>query len=325
MHGELAEHDFEVTLAAAISVAGGTAAPSNDPTASDDDAETFFSEFGFEYIDGDITGSSEHSLGEGDTGPPGLHRIIDSLSTIIWPSMLRKTGARASRLGLTPAAPTRSGDEESDGLVSLLVPGPASRSVSLSHADEMVALERWLEDVGPDDAAAVASPLAMHAPAQPQSQPETPTQWQRFGTASADSSFAQHLTGPEQASVPEDVDGFDDDFADFVGPSSGEFQALDGEGDDEMPSHAEVVAASRRIFGQPPRDAPRDLRGGDYDITSAFSALQAMKDEIRAIEDEEERRRAAARVALGFAWGLDGGHSDDGEDEDDSAEPLHEH
>ena len=41
-----------------------------------------------------------------------------------------------------------------------------------------------------------------------------------------------------------------------------------------------------------------------FDLSRVFSALQGMKDEIAGMEDEDERRRAAARVALGLVYGL---------------------
>ena len=44
-----------------------------------------------------------------------------------------------------------------------------------------------------------------------------------------------------------------------------------------------------------------------FDLSRVFSALQGMKDEIAGMEDEDERRRAAARVALGLVYGLGAG------------------
>lgn len=47
-----------------------------------------------------------------------------------------------------------------------------------------------------------------------------------------------------------------------------------------------------------------------FDLSRVFNALQGMKAEIAGMEDEEERRRAAARVALGLVYGLEA-HSDE--------------
>lgn len=44
---------------------------------------------------------------------------------------------------------------------------------------------------------------------------------------------------------------------------------------------------------------------GGIDIERVLRSLQGLKTEIAGVEDEEERRRMAARVALGFVYGMD--------------------
>ena len=141
----------------------------------------------------------------------------------------------------------------------------------------------------------------------------------------------------------------------FMGrEDSGEYGALSDDDDDDpdLPTRAEILETSRRIFGaaSPPipdpsastptresfstnvsnapldaqpasspstsrsaagADQSLDLDDGDgdesfaaFDLSRVFSALQGMKDEIAGMEDEDERRRAAARVALGLVYGL---------------------
>ncbi len=137
------------------------------------------------------------------------------------------------------------------------------------------------------------------------------------------------------------------------------FGALDNDdGDPDLPSRAEVLATSRRLFGglltlspaptsstlagldtTPTREGPSntqpaaahpplqpsetasadssvdlslDHEDADesfaaFDLSRVLSALQGMKDEIAGMEDEDERRRAAARVALGLVYGLGAG------------------
>jgi len=156
------------------------------------------------------------------------------------------------------------------------------------------------------------------------------------------------------------VDGFEDDFTDFVGapmdhdirkpepnPTKGssfayvsldsEFNMLEGD-DTDLPSQDEIQATTRRIFGsssshpiplpEPKRQqqqhlatnssdlgaspAPStstlsdddELEFSQFDLSRVFSALQVMKEEISEITDDTERRRAAARVALGLVHGL---------------------
>ena len=52
------------------------------------------------------------------------------------------------------------------------------------------------------------------------------------------------------------------------------------------------------------RDKP-GLKSVELDMTGILSALDAMKEEVSSIGDTRERRRAAARVALGFVYGLE--------------------
>ncbi|KIK57277.1 hypothetical protein GYMLUDRAFT_247230 [Collybiopsis luxurians FD-317 M1] len=95
--------------------------------------------------------------------------------------------------------------------------------------------------------------------------------------------------------------------------------------DGDLPSQGEIRASAERIFGPLPpspsssfaalgghRANPEDDDLGDFDdddidfdLTHMVSAIQGMKEEISGIENEEERRKAAARVALGLVYGLD--------------------
>jgi hypothetical protein len=81
--------------------------------------------------------------------------------------------------------------------------------------------------------------------------------------------------------------------------------------DEEMPSTDEILLTSQRIFGQslaaPKEGEDDDGEMGEFDLGSIMGALQSMKEEIAGITNEEEKRKAAARVALGLVWGLEGG------------------
>jgi hypothetical protein len=68
----------------------------------------------------------------------------------------------------------------------------------------------------------------------------------------------------------------------------------------------------RGVFGSGPGDdlgiQRVDSEGSEdapFDLNRVFSALQGMKEEISLLDDEEERKRAAARVALGLVYGLE--------------------
>jgi hypothetical protein len=87
-----------------------------------------------------------------------------------------------------------------------------------------------------------------------------------------------------------------------------------GEGEEDIPTREEVLAVSARIFGtEKPAIAPLG-RAGDpwpedevasFDLSRIVSTLEGMKAEIAGMSDEGERRRAAARVALGLVYGLE--------------------
>lgn len=118
--------------------------------------------------------------------------------------------------------------------------------------------------------------------------------------------------------------------SDFGDPEAEEFRKHE-DSDDEMPSHAEITATSERIFGATPltfsptdgndtcsqqKDptAPSGVEAADpseadlerFDLQRMLSALQGLKEEIAGMPDSQERKRAAARVALGLVYGLNG-------------------
>lgn len=92
----------------------------------------------------------------------------------------------------------------------------------------------------------------------------------------------------------------------------------DEDDDAELPSEAEIHATSARIFGAPVSTSNEDLAlaavagssqeedVGDtaFDLTRVLTSLEGMKAEIAEIPDEDARRQAAARVALGLVYGL---------------------
>ena len=51
-------------------------------------------------------------------------------------------------------------------------------------------------------------------------------------------------------------------------------------------------------------DDDEDFELGAFDLTKVLGALQGMKEQIASMDDENERKRAAAKVALGLVYGL---------------------
>jgi hypothetical protein len=116
-----------------------------------------------------------------------------------------------------------------------------------------------------------------------------------------------------------------------------EFDILEDE-DADLPSQDEIQATTHQIFGSTSSNLPIPTSGskqqqflsatdapglgvspapststlGDeddfglsrFDLSRVFSSLQVMKEEISEMTDDRERRRTAARVALGLVYGL---------------------
>lgn len=111
--------------------------------------------------------------------------------------------------------------------------------------------------------------------------------------------------------------------SDFGDPEAEESHKHE-DSDNEIPSTAEIAATSERIFGATqltfsPTDGknpsvPSGIEAADpseadlerFDLQNMLSALQGLKEEIAGMPDSQERKRAAARVALGLVYGLDG-------------------
>ncbi|KAF9781573.1 hypothetical protein BJ322DRAFT_1076996 [Thelephora terrestris] len=344
-------------------------------TPSDDDQEVddFVSSYGFEFIDGDNDSRARVLDSDGDyTATPGLGRVVDALSTIMWPSMVQSSSSGPSSKRKSRAMELLDWarqEEYEDGLCALVqspideaegdtdnpsssipTPPPSQAKAKMSRMQkEIDDFERWLEEdesqrVNEDPWACrdeFGSPLATESGAK------TPTFTTFFGSG----------TG-----FGDGGHGFEDDFTDFVGapmdhelrrPESNStrgryfaYTSLDSEfdmledGDTGIPPQDEIEATTRRIFGSTSSHlstsssesksqqrqhllatnisglgaspAPSTSTLGDeddfgrspFDLSRVFGALQVMKEEISEMTDDGERRRAAARVALGLVYGL---------------------
>jgi len=118
--------------------------------------------------------------------------------------------------------------------------------------------------------------------------------------------------------------------SDFGGSEDGKVENEDEE-EKYLPTEEEIRATSTRIFGAAGLSSPSLMRThttrplplpsesqsqtspsdedtydmAPFDLAQVLSALQRMKAEIASMEDEGERRRAAAKVALGLVYGLE--------------------
>lgn len=282
---------------------------------------------------------------------PSLPRVLDALSTIMWPSMQtsskqtpRNPRGAAFLDWAQPSFDTLDGSDVDSTIIS----PPRQPSHRPKVHTEMDELARWLED-GEEDPWKTAE-LSL-SPAEFDDGKE-------WGIASNkdvqvangfDDDFSVFVTAPPPPPSTSAV-GFDmhDDISfeqasfdvsfdsDRLGGSSHEnaimYHSLgsrsdlgetaqeddsDGGGggggleDDDMPSSAEIRKSAQRIFGAQGVGLEKDDGDEDafdlapFDIGQVMSALQGMKAEIADMDDEAERRKAAARVALGLVYGLE--------------------
>ncbi|KAG8935094.1 hypothetical protein FRC02_008666 [Tulasnella sp. 418] len=346
----LEAHDAEVTMAVRLpSPFGDEDSEGDEDKDSDADSDAisdWFSNHGFEFVDVDppvklvvVSNEEEDELDPYDI--TGIPRIIGALSTIIWPSMIRKerkpfvpTRRSLSSQLATPVAVTRD---------SSVFPDDLDPQQEESHADHMSStrslfaspegavtmgdldiLESWLEgdELDPWKGRGVAVSAS------------TPAAAPRSDDVVKDSSTTPHAS-EHSAGI-----GFEDDFTDFISapqpvpkvdivkgegvthawerhPQGGE----DEDDDVSLPSQEEIKITAQRIFGRRafanqsstsgssnPHD-PASVKGEDeepfrFDLTEVLGALQSMKEEVGEIKDPAERRKAAARIALGFMEGL---------------------
>ncbi|KAH7885299.1 hypothetical protein F5I97DRAFT_2074409 [Phlebopus sp. FC_14] len=395
--GELLPQEFESLLAVRLP----PTSPSSDFEAEDEqDIDSYLSSLGFEFVDVLACDSAPAS---DRTGDAGVHRIIDALSTIMWPSMIQHSSKRTSKsFDMTRGSMTSDTTLHLSRLLGTNLPHGRDDRIQR----ELEELEQWLgEDTtgehrdtgfnGEDEATDPWSTAVTAGTNTPysrseihtSSRPTTPKagfddDFTSFVSASLSStvsiSSAQRSSpGPsagrkvplvstsfsstfsfstssgqttpahehEQESfdmsrlTPGDT-GFEisyrslgsvSDFGDVDGERSFHDHRLDDSGDEDMPSKAEIVETSRRIFGSVPLSlSPTDERGTHqamrpkllsdveakiddemtdddlerFDLQGMLSALQGLKEEIAGMPDKE-RRKAAARVALGLAYGLE--------------------
>jgi Alpha and gamma adaptin binding protein p34 len=210
-------------------------------------------------------------------GVPGIRRIIDALSTILWPSMVRRSGKHAKTRSMVSVLGPPG---EEDGLRSLLNADkdPTENNTPLQR--EMAALEKWLEE-GADNE---KDPwVGMNLTQVNHSAPSTVKDSQLYES------------------------GFDDNFSDFVSAPKFLQGHLDTDGDPPFPSQDEVESMSQRLRGI---GISENIDENDpqtpFDLSRVLSTLDVMREEIAGISDEDEKRKAAAKVALALVTGLGG-------------------
>ncbi|KAK0503927.1 hypothetical protein EDD18DRAFT_481625 [Armillaria luteobubalina] len=355
----------EVSLAVRVSTS--TTPPEEDKEDEDEASEDansvdeFLSSHGFEFVDASSGGEQTEEIEGISNGIPSLPRVLDALSTIMWPSM--KTSQKSTRTAtrsqqgndtfLNWAQLSFDNSLDEDNLVTP-TSGQQSDQRTRLHK-EMNELAKWLQEEGEelrndnDDPWKVIGPITsptridnddvwgtrekstvgrgvvdafdddfsvfVSAPAETETRQrytaETANNKASFNT-SFDSSFDFDRLGPSPLGMTYHALGSGSDLGDpqesgIPHPDTPESEEEDEEVEEgDLPSKDEIMESAQRIFGaQGEPSSSDDFELAPFDIGQVMDALQGMKAEIADIEEESERRKAAARIALGLVYGLE--------------------
>ncbi|CAE6405051.1 unnamed protein product [Rhizoctonia solani] len=255
------------------------------PSDSFDSIEEFFSGQNFEYVDTDDSPDAKGYPDHLQHDVRGVPRILEALNMIMWPSMVR-TATGGLRRTVVDAG------EQGE-----------PPSIAFEHSFATIS------DTAPPDHPSlfdINTQSASHNLAELNAWLDDAGSWTPGNRGERTT-----VTTESPNEAVRSGEGFDDDFTDFLSAPP------ETNSEEDLPSSAEVGAITERIFGQD-SDAP-----GGFDLSSVLGALETMRLEIGAITDIEERRKAAARVALGLAAGL-GIDGRDGSGDEFDEELLHE-
>jgi hypothetical protein len=196
-------------------------------------------------------------------------------------------------------------------------------SVDEFHA-EKIALEKWLDS---DDSWPTVAPVEPYMSAVPLD--SSSSKGQEHTQAAFDDDFSDFVSAPSQAFVTPDATS--KSLADDA-DSETEYNHDRGDPEDDLfsddffPTDQEILVTSHRIFGpllpsqrasssaqadgerkyDEDEDEENTLGDVDFDLSRITGVLQGLKEEISGIEDEDVKRRMAARVAMGLLYGLEG-------------------
>jgi len=354
---------------------------------SNTDIDTVLMSYGFEYIDATgqaplcQTGEVEGELSS-TVDIPHLPRVLDALSTIMWPSM--KSGHKGSTGGefdnksrrqrdfileelLLPyghgtmplSASHRESEDEDD--VSDLMQELKSKSISDTTSVPNVSREGihaknalpWLTINSGKTGDGVFSPLDSLSSSPFDTGSSTPfgikdQPGSKFSIGFEDD-FTTFVSAPavdfESGEITPDANGYYKQYdspmpsairsgtlepgsansaryqslgSDFGGSDFGDeeplYESLGDSEDEDLPTKEEIREASAKIFGKVVAETPYGTSIPDssdeeerapFDLSQVMNVLQQFKTEISEMDDEEERRKAAAKVALGLVYGLE--------------------
>ena len=255
----------------------------------------------------------------------GIHRIVEALHTIMWPSMQQQPpGSPKRKARPKPKTVSKPSLTDPESLENI----EWTRFSTDEFQAEKIALEKWLDS---DDFGSTATPVK--PPASTTLPNSSSSNGQPHDPARFDDDFSDFVSAP--VPVPETTDTTSKNSTSEVISETGSSQDRDDLedelfNDDFFPTDQEILMTSIRIFGPhfpsqragSSRSARADDEGRthqdsdegevnasgdeDFDLSRIMGALQGLKEEISGIENEEVKRRMAAKVAMGLLYGLEG-------------------
>ncbi|KAH9042194.1 hypothetical protein EDB85DRAFT_2235100 [Lactarius pseudohatsudake] len=348
LHKALTRFEPEVALAIAL----GSGPPHHDDPPEGPDS--YLADHGFEYIDGERTRhlksddvrpdtDTDTADGEGDEDPvPGLPRVIDALSTIMWPSMVRRGRDDGGHARKGQAAPFDfDGKEEEETLAALMAADAADSGAPLTRASrvqrEMATLERWLIENEEMHEAELGEPISSSptgidddeddgAPRVPAHSSPAPAVSVSPAAATAGYAYAT-ASAPEFTLAATRAHGLLDttSAAPMLLPShtGGSYRSLRS-GTSGFPSDVDDLAGYEALddrgsffspeheFEDPDADPRTPVGRGErvgltdgrapFDLADILASLQTMREDVAGIEDEAQRKAATARFASEFVF-----------------------
>ncbi|KAG6332852.1 hypothetical protein ID866_6237 [Astraeus odoratus] len=282
-----------------------------------------------------------------DTGVDSADdNAMDPWSTAVTPGNVTPDALSDVNLGSHPATPTPGFDDDFTSFISASLGGAIAETAASPDSSQGQSL--WHDRTPPLASMSFSSTFSFDTTVSSCSTPnleEPPDHDTAFlmpGNTSSDGGVTYNPLGSVSDFGDVDTDTTSQDRASETEHGDSEDE------DEEMPTEAEILETSRRIFSAKPLTASPivgqlpfggaqpdqadlqphedDLRGlmtrssdddggadakdelGRFDLQGVLSALQGYKEEIASMSDDKARRKAAARVALGLVYGLDPNH-----------------
>ena len=349
MQKALSRFEPEVALAIAL----GSEPPHHDDPPEGPDS--FLADNGFEYIDGERTrhlkktadrddDQADTDRGEGDEEDlPGLPRVVDALSTIMWPSMIRRgrdNGDRAHKGNVAPLTSpfdfdvlhTEEGEEEI--LAALMEADAAEAGVPLTRASrmqtEMASLERWLIENEEMHEAELGRSMISSSPTgvdedgnddedenENENDVDVVLQVPALRATSGDPWLSHDNSAPPTTQREGAAPGFDDDFSAFVSAppvSVSSAAAASASAPKVTPAapgaHGLLDASAQMLLPSHTGGSYRSLRsatsGGNLDFDDDHAGYEALDDRSSFFSTEHEFAEAEADLRTPGGRGLGG-------------------